>query len=69
MSRRELVTDCMDGLEYSKSHSVTVGVRLNAFPRIPRLRFDMDRVSTDVSPRRDSAQQDELNLCRKDINL
>lgn len=38
MCGRELVTDCTDELEYSKMHSV--GARLNAFPRIPRLRFD-----------------------------
>lgn len=27
-------------LEYSKIHSVTVGVQLNGFPRIPNLRSD-----------------------------
>lgn len=40
MCGRELVTDCADELEYSKMHSVAVGARLNAFPRIPSLRFD-----------------------------
>lgn len=58
-----------DWLKYSKIHSVTVGVRLNAFPRIPRLRFAVERISTDVSPRRDSAKQNKLNLCCRDINL
>lgn len=40
MCGRELVADCTDELEYSKIHSVTVGVQLNGFPRIPNLRSD-----------------------------
>lgn len=40
MCGRELVTGCTDEFEYSKIHSVSVGVQLNVFPRIPRLRFD-----------------------------
>ena len=52
MRRCQLVSDCADELGYAKIHVVTVGLRLNAFPRIPRLRFDVRRLSSHVSPRR-----------------
>lgn len=40
MCGRELVTDCTEELEYSKTHSASVGVQLDGFPRIPRLGSD-----------------------------
>lgn len=44
MCGRESVSGCTDELEYSKIHLITVGVQLNAFLSIPRVKFDMDQI-------------------------